>query len=321
VKSLKPAASPFFMSRRYLFLFIFAITVCLGPNVSLAAQLSAWQTSTIISSAAPERQTAKVASASEEDKEDAESKRAIAIALQQKSAGDQEGALTTLQMALIRRPHDLTLLKDIAVQALQMNRLKLADSAAREAHTLDPVDLDTLYALARIESEEDFFPASRKDFQIYLAARPADASAHYGFGHLLQRNQDVDGATAEFRRSIELQPMQTESYYQLGQMALDGHRDQEATKLFERTLTRAPQHGGALTGLGILAYRGHQYGQAEVLLERAVSTSPAYQPAHYYLGLVLNRLGQKEQSEQQLTLAKNLAEKRQGKSQPVPSER
>lgn len=309
------------MSRHSLFLILFAGTLCPGPTASRAVEVQARQTSTITSSAAPERQTSKVAPASGEDQEGAESERAIAIALQQKSAGDQEASLTTLQMALIRRPHDLTLLKDIAAQALQMNRLKLADSAAREAHTLDPADLDTLYALARIESEEDFFPASRKDFQIYLAARPADASAHYGLGHLLQRNQDVDGATAEFRRSIELQPMQTESYYQLAQMALDGHHDQEATRLFERTLARAPQHGGALTGLGILAYRGHQYGQAEVLLERAISTSPAYQPAHYYLGLVLNRLGQKERSEQQLTLAKNLAEKQQGKSHPVPSER
>ncbi|MDQ2840568.1 MAG: tetratricopeptide repeat protein [Acidobacteriota bacterium] len=250
--------------------------------------------------------------------QDAERTQAIGTALQKRAAGDQEGALLTLQTALNQSPHDVTLLRDVAVQALQLKRLKLADSVAREAHTLDPADLETLYALARIESEEDLFLASRKDFETYLAARPADASAHYGLGHLLQRNQDVDGATAEFQRSIELQPVQTESYYQLGQIALDGHHDSEAKLLFERTLTRAPQHGGALTGLGILAYREHQYGQAQVFLERAISTSPDYQPAHYYLGLALNRLGQKERSEQQMTLAKELAEKLQGKSQPLP---
>lgn len=243
---------------------------------------------------------------------------AISKALQQKKSGDQQGALATLLDALKILPHDTTLLKDLAVQALQMKRYEIADSAAREARTLAPGDLETLYALARIELEEDFYSKSRKDFQDYLAARPKDASAHYGFGHLLQRNLDVDGAKVEFKRSIELQPQQTESYYQLGQIALDAHENSEAESFFRTVLTRAPEHGGALAGLGILSYRAHKFGEAEPLLEHAISSTPEYQPAHYYLGLCLYRLNKSQQADEQLSLAKNLAEKQQGKSSPLP---
>ena len=242
---------------------------------------------------------------------------AIAQALQQRAAGDQDGALTTLERALTVMPHDVVLLKDIAIQALQMNQFKVADAAAREAYGLAPKDLDALYTLARIEAEEDFYPASRKHFLEYLQARPDDASAHYGLGHLLQRNEDTDGASAEFHRSIELQPLQTESYYQLGQIALDGNRNQEAETLFQQVLARAPTHGGALTGAGILAYRAHQYAQAAPLLEQAVASSPNYQPAHYYLGLVWNRLGQTQKSAQELSLAQHLAAEQQGKAKPM----
>ena len=256
--------------------------------------------------------------AASSNKQDPEVELAVKTALQQKAAGDQEGALTTLQTALEHAPRNQTLLKDLAIQALGLRRLKLADLYARRAHTLDSADLDTLYALARIEAEEDLFAASEKDFQTYLAARPNDASAHYGLAHLLQRNQEVDGAALEFRRSIALQPLQTESYYQLGQMALDAHREDEAESFFKQTLARDPEHGGSLTGLGILAYRGHKLDQARTFLKHAVLSSPDYQPAHYYLGLVLNRLGEKEEAAQELAVAKSLAELQQGKSSPQP---
>ena len=125
-------------------------------------------------------------------------------------------------------------------------------------------------------------------------------------------------ATNEFKRSIELQPVQTESYYQLGQIALDAHQDDEAQRLFEKTLSRSGTHGGALTGTGILAFRKKDYISARQYLSQAARSSPDYQPAHYYLGLTLEHLGEKADAGSELKIATELAQKQQGKSNPLP---
>lgn len=243
----------------------------------------------------------------------------IALALEARAAGHPEIALACLRHARQNLPDDPTLLTDLGIQAQQMHLLAEAAEALRTALTLSPERLDTLYALARVEIDQDHLPEAEKHLRAYLAMRPQEASAHFGLGHVLERQLQTEAAAAEFRRSIELQPTQTESYYQLGQIALDAHEDTEARSLFEKTLARNPRHGGALTGLGIVAYRAKDYQAARQQLVAATEASPDYQPAHYYLGLTLARLGDKPASELELQTAVELTRKQQGKGEPLPA--
>ena len=244
---------------------------------------------------------------------------ATALALESKREGDQEAALACLQHARESLPDDPVLLRYAGVQAFEMHRLAAAAEALQASLALAPADVQTTYARARVEAEQQLPVQAERDFRTYLTARPNDASGHYGLGHLLQTQLRVDDAAAEFRRSIELQPVQTESYYQLGQMALDAHRDDEAARLFEQTLRRAPQHGGSLTGLGIVAFRAKRYDEAATRLREAVAAAPEYQPAHYYLGLSLGRLQDAEGSARELKVAAELAAEQQGKGAPLPA--
>jgi tetratricopeptide (TPR) repeat protein len=244
----------------------------------------------------------------------------LALALDARRAGNQEAALLCLRHANESLPDDPTLLHALGIQLYDMNQLVDANEVLLKAIALAPEQPENLYAVARVEVDRQLFPVAEQHFKNYLVVRPNDASAHYGYGHLLQMQQRIEEATLQFNKSIELQPQQTESYYQLGQMALDMHHDQEARTLFQRTLTRAPNHGGALTGLGIIAFREKDYAAAAGSLRKAVLASPDYQPAHYYLGLALGRLNDKDGSAQELKLAIELASKQQGKGNPLPVE-
>ena len=241
------------------------------------------------------------------------------LALDARAAGRPEAALECLRHARESLPDDATLLTDLGIQSQQMHLLPQAAEALNAALTLSPQRLDTLYALARVETDQDHLPEAEQHLRVYLAARPGDPSAHFGLGHVLEKQLRTEAATAEFQRSIELQPVQTESYYQLGQISLDNHDDANARLLYEKTLLRAPRHGGALTGLGIVAYRAKDWTAARKELSAAVHSSPDYQPAHYYLGLTLARMGDKIEADRELSIAVELAHKQQGKGGPQPS--
>ncbi len=246
-----------------------------------------------------------------------ELKAATSLALEAKRAGRQDAALRCLEHARESLPDNPELLRDLGVQAFEMHLLARAAEALNASLAVAPGDVQTVYALSRVEVEQQQPEAAEKHLRVYLKARPGDATAHYGLGHLLQMQMRRDEAAAEFHRSLELQPLQTESYYQLGQMALDDHRDEEAAPLFRQVLGRAPQHGGALTGLGMLDFRAKRYEDARRWLELAVAASPEYQPAHYYVGLTLGRTGDREGSSRELALAAELAAKQQDKSKPL----
>lgn len=243
---------------------------------------------------------------------------ASALALQARAAGNQNAALACLKHARENLPNDPTLLTDLGIQAHDMKLLVTAHEALAAALALKPDDLTAMYAIARVETDQQHFPAAERHFRAYLAARPKDATAHYGLGRLLAMELRNGDAKAEFERSIALQPVQTESYYELGQMALDARHDAEAEPLFRKVLTRDPKHGGALAGMGILSFRRQDYASAESYLAKAVGNAPDYQPAHYYYGLTLARLGKKEQSERELQIAISL---QPSHARPTPVEK
>lgn len=241
---------------------------------------------------------------------------AVALALLQRGSGDADGALATLERARHAIPGDATILLDLGIQAESMQRYRRAREVLEQALNNDPENGKVLYALARVEADEENFPAAQTHFQEYLWRVPMDATAHYGLARTYQRLQDTEKAKMEYERSIHLKPVQTEAYYQLGQIALDEGQTDEAFKEFQKVLDRLPDHGGALTGMGVLYYRLHSYAEACSYLKHAVAAAPDYEPAHYYLGQSEIRAGAKIEGEHELQAALRLAELQQGSGRP-----
>lgn len=225
---------------------------------------------------------------------------AKAWALSEVQAKHPEAGMEILERGLERVPTSTELLTAFGVEATLLRQFAIAEQALGAALKLKPNDPTALYALARLEVEEQRLPEAERDLKAYLAMRPGDASAYYGLGHIYAMEQRSVEAKAAFERSVALQPVQTESYYQLGQIALEAQQDAEAQALFTKALARAPRHAGALTGMGQIALREKQYAQAEELLRAAEQSDPQYAAPHYFRGLALAHLGRKAEADDEL---------------------
>jgi tetratricopeptide (TPR) repeat protein len=237
---------------------------------------------------------------------DGEVKAATIAALADRQAGANDSALVYLVRAKKLVPDSAELLLDFGVQAESMRIYEDADAALTKAHGIAPGDARILYALARVELDEQKTPEAEANLRAYLAVRPEDATAHYGMGHLLHMQVRDDEAKAELEHSIALQPRQTGSYYELGEISLEQGDNSEAKIKYEKVLAFAPNHGGALTGMGILAYRSKDYENAEKYLRSAIFYASDYSTAHHYYSLVLARLGHQAESERESERARTL---------------
>jgi tetratricopeptide (TPR) repeat protein len=230
------------------------------------------------------------------------------IALQARAASQMDDALRALLRARGFAPGNGRLLYDLGILEDQMRLFHDADESLAQAEKTMPPDPKLLYAIARVKMDLGQLTPDEDKMLAYLAARPDDASAHFGLGRIYQIGLKFDKAKGEFARSIELKPVQTEAYYELGDIALKQGDLGQALEQFNKTLARNPQHGGALEGAGEAEFKLKKYDEAKAFLLRAVTAAPDYPPCHYYLGLTLARLGQKEESQKELETASKMSE-------------
>jgi len=239
---------------------------------------------------------------------DGEVKAATSAALADRNAGANDSALVYLVRARKFVPDSPELLLDFGVQAESMRIYSDADAALTQAHQLAPDDTKILYALARVQLDEQKMPEAEANLRAYLKVRAEDATAHYGLGRLLHMLLRNDEAKAELQESIALRPVQSGSYYELGEVALEQNEINEAKSNYEKVLAVAPHHGGALTGMGVLAYRAKDYVAAEGYLKSAVLYASDFSEAHHYYALVLARLGRPVESKREADIATSLNE-------------
>jgi tetratricopeptide (TPR) repeat protein len=231
------------------------------------------------------------------------------LALNARASGNSDEALADLLRAQKFAPENTRLLFDLGILEDEMQLYLDSDKTLAHLESLKPEDPNVLYAVARVKLDLGQLAPAEDRMKAYLKIHADDASAHFGLGRIYRQGLDLEKARAEFERSIELQPHQTEAYFQLGDIQVEQKDYQNAVANFSKTLLGNPKHGGALAGTGIAYYRQKQYENAAQFLEKAILVAPEYQPGHYYLGLTLAHMGKAEESQRELTIATNLAEK------------
>lgn len=231
------------------------------------------------------------------------------LALDERAAGNMDGALASLLRAQRAEPDDKRILLDLGILEDEMALYLDAARTLEHLRTLPPVDPNALYALARVNMSLGKLKPAEEEMQAYLAVHPQDASAHYGLGSIYLQGLQFEKAERELEESIAIQPKQSEGYYQLGQAYLDQDRYVESIGDFEKALERDPQHGGALSGIGIAYFKLKQYDKAKEWLLKSTQAAPEYQLGHYYLGLTLARVGDAAGSHRELEIATTLAAK------------
>jgi len=135
---------------------------------------------------------------------------------------------------------------------------------------------------------EDRREEAREQFQIVLAADPADVDAIHYLGMIADAEGKHDEAIALFRDGLALAPEDVDLRFDLGATLLEVGRNQEALEVFEEVLARDPDRARAHLFAGIAEYRLRDYAAAIPHLEKATELDPDLsREASYYQGLTL----------------------------------
>jgi Flp pilus assembly protein TadD len=101
-----------------------------------------------------------------------EQQAAVRLALSARNANHGDDALLQLQRARTFLPDDVTVLTDLGIQAQAMHQLPLAADALRDALRISPSNPTALYAIARVEVDQEHFAAAGEHFTPILRNGP-----------------------------------------------------------------------------------------------------------------------------------------------------
>jgi predicted O-linked N-acetylglucosamine transferase (SPINDLY family) len=129
-----------------------------------------------------------------------------------------------------------------------------------------------------------------------VAAKPADAEAHYRYGCLLEGLKRPQDALASYDRAVEFRPDYAEAYYQRGNALADLQRFDEAVDSYDRALQAKPDYPEAYFNRGVAQQTLKRNVDAAESYERAVQLKPDYARAYANLGNALAALGRVDQA-------------------------
>lgn len=137
-------------------------------------------------------------------------------------------------------------------------QLKAFDAILERDSAQHATRLNRALILRRVGRLDD----ARRDYELYIAARPDDPKGHEGAAKTAEGLDDEDEALAHY----------------------------------EQTLKLKPDHVVALIGKAAIQIKRKQAAAALPLLDRAIALSPNDPEPHYHKGLALDRLGRREEA-------------------------
>jgi len=111
------------------------------------------------------------------------------------------------------------------------------------------------------------------------------AEAHNNLGHLLQAEQDTQGAIAAYERALAIRPGYSDARYNLALTLQNTGRVGEARTQYELLLVADPGHADALNNLGALCLAENRLPDAKTCFERALARQPAHVDSRWNLSL------------------------------------
>lgn len=171
-------------------------------------------------------------------------------------------------------------------------RLALQEALMRQRLRKYPADFSAHFNLGAVLQTEGKVEEALTSYRQALASRPDDVMALNGLGSVLQSAGQLEEAVSYYRRVLMLDPSYVNARYNLGNALLQLNRIAEAINHLRQVLEAQPDDAGACNSLGsALAIQG-DLPQAVKFFERALRLKPDFTDA-------------RENLEQALMLMKN----------------
>ena len=176
---------------------------------------------------------------------------------------------------------------------------KLADDAMKEysiAARLNPNDVDTLFALGKLQYRAKQFPEAEKSFDACVRLRPDFTSAHFNKGMSLVQTGDASKAIEAFKSAIATKKDFPDAYYMLGSLLGNKGDSTGAIDNFRLAVQYSPNNPGFLRELGTAYMTQGDFANAEASYSKALALQPDNAVANYNMASVKIKLGKAEEA-------------------------
>lgn len=233
------------------------------------------------------------------------------------SQGAGERALSLLMEARRQNPHSVPILLHFADACIRRDLGLDAIEALEQARSLDPNNVNVLFALARANISVAQWDKARLLFLEYLKSNRTYAPALYAVAWVDEQLNRRDEAKRYLDLALAADPRYADALCDRARMEADEGDAAAASRDVQAALAVDSNHVKANLLNGDLHLRAGDVSGARSFYERALKADPHSATAHYKLSGVLNRQGEKVRAGEERTLAANLSdgEKRQSKTQ------
>ena len=233
------------------------------------------------------------------DREQAEALVSLALCCGARGAAGE--ALSHLQRAQARRPHDarIGLLLAEAAKAMQQQglavrvRASISEVDVREDHRgieelsrlieADPDFVDAFLSIPAGEVDERVFAMLLATLEVALERQPEHAELHFHCGRVLERLGRRDDAIGENERAVEIDPTFTRALIELGKLYHETDRTEDATTRLEQAIVAGAKYADVYCLLGNLYRDQGQVGRARSAYRSALAINNRYEAAQQAL--------------------------------------
>jgi protein O-GlcNAc transferase len=212
-------------------------------------------------------------------------------------------SLKTLERCLALDPRSAEAYKLVALDAVRMNRLAIAEPALKAAAQIAPDDYLVHFHLGALYYTKSLFLAARPELERAAALKPDYMPARLFLGLTLEEVGEEAATIEQYRKAIDLAAAQKAAmetpYVHLGRYLYRLNRFEEALPLLRKAVELKGDSSGALLALAKTLHALNRDSEAVPLLDRAAAADPGSSETHYLLFRIYSAQGRDAQAQEE----------------------
>jgi tetratricopeptide (TPR) repeat protein len=181
-------------------------------------------------------------------------------------------------------------------RTVEDSRAALQEALMRQRLRKYPADFTAHFNLGAVLQAGEKHAEAVTHFTQALKTEPRNVTALTSLAVSLQATGKVEEAMSYYRQAVQIKPDYSHAHYNLGNLLLAQGKLDEGIEHLRQVLGAKPDDAGALNSLGSAYAMKGNWTEAAKYFVQAVRVNPANADAHYNLGYVLAFMGQIEQA-------------------------
>lgn len=185
-------------------------------------------------------------------------------------------AFAAYRQAALLAPDDPEVHRSMGQMAAEVDSLEVARKAWEKVSRLEPRDLDTRSALARLYTVQQKWGLALEEYRLLMEIAPESQRARleYGVAQVYLQKGDVAHAKSALEAAISSNPNVLEPYGDLALLYAQQQDLDSALVVYNRALAVDSTNAGVLFNIGLAQTSRREFDQARRAFEKAIDYSP-----------------------------------------------